>query len=255
MLSPPGWLSIRTFSISMKIDKRTKPLPFLNFRKLYDAFDAPVVEGVDCGTFCAPHNPTGKPFCCDICQAVPAAYHSEWRYLRENTDLWREWTPDACETEQRLSPSEADDLRAGTPQTMRLIVCKGPQACQRPFRALSCRQFPFFPFVTGDWRFIGLAYEWEFEPVCWVISSLSRVSEQYRLEFVAAFDMLFSQWPDEMESYAARSEAMRERFAAQHRRIPILHRRGGWYLLSPKSGRMSRVAPERLPRFGPYRSV
>ena len=47
---------------------------------------------------------------------------------------------------------------------MLLLACQGPAHCQRPFRALSCRQFPFFPYITADDRFIGLAYEWEFEP-------------------------------------------------------------------------------------------
>ena len=228
--------------------------PRINFRGLYDRFDAPVTD-IDCGAMCAPYNLTGKPFCCDICQAVPAAYISEWRYLRENTDLWREWSADACEPAERADPGEYENLRESTPGTMLLLACKGPHACQRNYRALSCRQFPFFPYITSDGRFIGLAYEWAFEQACWVISNLSRVSEQYRSQFIAAYDDLFNQWPDEMESYAALSEEMREHFAEDRRRIPILHRRGGWYLLSPVSERIAKTAPQRLPRFGPYRNM
>jgi hypothetical protein len=137
---------------------------------------------------------------------------------------------------------------------MVLLACQGPHACQRRFRALSCRQFPFFPYITADGRFIGLAYEWVFEQACWVISNLEQVTEPYRAEFIATFDELFNQWPDEMENYAALSEEMRERFGVERRRIPILHRRGGWYLLSPASERMTRADPQRLPKFGPYRA-
>jgi len=46
---------------------------------------------------------------------------------------------------------------------MVLLACLGLSQCQHDFRALSCQQFPFFPYVSADYRFLGLAYEWEFE--------------------------------------------------------------------------------------------
>ena len=110
------------------------------------------------------------------------------------------------------------------------------------------------PYITADDRFLGLVYEWDFEPLCWVISHLESVTDTYRREFVATYDVILAQWPDEYESYAAASEDMRAHFAAQRRRIPLLHRRGGFYLLSPRSERLERVLPQRLPRFGPYRT-
>ena len=100
---------------------------------------------------------------------------------------------------------------------------------------------------------MGLAYEWEFEPTCWVISNLGSVSPAYRQEFVQTYDELLDSLPAELESYAIRSDEMRLHFAALGRRIPILHRNGGNYLLSPASERLERVPPERLRRFGPYR--
>jgi hypothetical protein len=226
----------------------SKHVPHLEIRQLYDRFNASVTS-IDCGAMCAPHNPTGKPFCCDICQAVPAAFHQEWKYLKANTDLWHSWRGDECPTD----PTPPAELRAQTPAHMRLLACKGPALCQRPFRALSCRQFPFFPYVTSQYRFLGLAYEWEFEPVCWVISNLSRVTPTYREEFIRTFDQLFALWQDEFDSYAVRSEEMRVHFTAHRRRIPILHRNGGYYLLSPASERLARVSPDQFQRFGPYR--
>ncbi|MBE0695777.1 MAG: hypothetical protein IH586_02535, partial [Anaerolineaceae bacterium] len=134
-------------------------LPRIDVHRVYEQFNEPVT-GVDCGKMCAPHNPTGKPFCCDICQAVPAVYRQEWAFLRQNTDLWHAWRGDEC-TQEATSPNI---LRAETPENMLLLACKGPAHCQREYRALSCRQFPFFPFITSDYRFIGLAYDWSFEP-------------------------------------------------------------------------------------------
>ena len=234
----------------MRILTHVNDLDAQEIRAFYDQFDAPIAR-LDCGGKCAPHNPSGKPFCCDICQAVPAAYKSEWAYLQPNTDLWHVWRGDECENP--LSARERARLQADTPESMVLLACLGPERCQREFRALSCRQFPFFPYVTADYRFVGLAYEWEFESKCWVISNLGRVSARYREEFVRAYDRLFALFQDEFESYAARSEEMRAHFLEQKRRIPILHRNGGVYLLSPASERMVRVEAGKLPKFGPYR--
>ena len=142
---------------------------------------------------------------------------------------------------------------AETPSDMVLLACLGPSLCQRPFRALSCRQFPFFPYVTSNYRFLGLAYEWEFENVCWVISNLGSVTEIYRQQFVETHDRLFAFSQDIFDSYHIHSERMREHFANLRRRILLLHRNGNFYLLSPRSEHLARITAESLPKFGFYR--
>lgn len=225
-------------------------IPPIDFRIAYDSFDLPVVP-FDCGERCAPHNPGGKPFCCDICQAVPSAYHQEWRFLKANTDLWHIWRGDEC----LENPEDPQTLAAETPDTMRLLACLGPAHCQRGYRSLSCRQFPFFPYITPDYAFLGLAYNWEFEETCWVISNLGAVSPEYWASFVRFYDDFFSTWPHEMDHYANHSEEMREVFIAQNRSIPILHREGGYYLLRPINGRLRAIDPARLPRYGVYQEL
>jgi len=192
-----------------------------DIRSLYASFDS-AITSLDCGGKCSAHNSSGKPFCCDICHAVPSAYESEWAYLRS-----------VC--------------------NMVLLACLGPALCQREYRALSCRQFPFFPYVTSDYQFVGLVYEWAFESNCWVVSNLARVTKKYRNEFVRTFDEIFARFQDEFENYAFHSERMRVEFVTQGRRIPLLHRNGGYYLLSPRDERMRRISPDRLHKFGPYR--
>jgi hypothetical protein len=147
-----------------RIFKSPVDLQSADIRALYDGFIAPIAT-LYCGQKCAPNNSNGKPFCCDICHAVPAAYTSEWDYLRTNTNLWHAWREDEC--------AHSGSIEAGedAPEGMLFLACLGPTQCQRDFRALSCRQFPFFPYVTSDYRFVGLAAEWVFEPVCWVSSS------------------------------------------------------------------------------------
>jgi hypothetical protein len=226
-----------------------KKFPAMDVRGYYDRFDSPITM-FDCGEKCAPYNPSEKPFCCDICQAVPAAYHQEWAYLRQNTNLWHVWRGDECAE----NPEDPAGLHAETPDTMLLLACQGPDYCQRDYRALSCRQFPFFPYVSSGLRFLGLAYEWEFESACWVISHLADVSDTYRQEFIQAYEHLFDLWPEELNSYILHSEDLRAHYAALKRRVPILHRNGGYYLLSPVRERLQRISPTRLPRFGFYRT-
>ena len=221
-----------------------------DFRKLYDGFDAPITD-VDCGLMCAPHNPGGKPFCCDICHAVPAAYREEWSYLRPRTDLWRVYRGDEC----AVKPVDPAEVLADTPEHMLLLACQGPAYCQRPYRSVSCREFPFFPYISVDYRFVGLAYEWKFKETCWVISNLGRVTDAYRQEFIATYDALFEQNPQDFDSYAILSDQMRARFIEKQRRIPLLHRNGGYYLVSPASGRRRRVEAEDFPQFGAYGST
>ncbi len=233
----------------MRVLKSTSDLSPGEIRDFYSRFNSPITT-LDCGRKCALHNPNGKPFCCDICHAVPAVYKSEWRYLEPKTDLWHKWRGDECEG--TTSEGRAR-IKADTPKNMILLACLGPDRCQRDFRALSCRQFPFFPYVTSDYRFLGLAYEWEFESKCWVISNLSQVTQEYRDEFVRTYDRLFALFQTELDAYAYHSEKMRTSFIEQKRRFPLLHRNGKTYLISPASEGMRLTSPEKLPRFGFYR--
>ena len=137
-------------------------------------------------------------------------------------------------------PDESAHLKDEVPEGMILLACKGPAHCQRNFRALSCRQFPFFPYVSSDYRFIGLAYEWEFEERCWVISNLHRVanptgwsSSPFMMRCLHS-DRIFSTTMPITQSVCG------SRFMEERRRIPLLHRNGKDYLVSPKSGRLVR---------------
>ena len=222
-----------------------------NLRALFDGFDFPIAK-LDCGKKCAPHNPNSKPFCCDICHAVPAAFTSEWTYFQATTDLWHRYRGDEC-----ASPSDGEAGRAipdsDLPPGMISLACLGPARCQRDVRTLSCRAFPFFPYITSDYRFLGLACEWEFESVCWVISNLGAVTDEYREEFLRTFDHLLANFDDVFENYAYHSELMRVHYASHRRRFPLLHRNGRAYLVSPMSDRMQRVEISSLPRFGFYK--
>lgn len=222
-----------------------------DIRTLYNNFDSPIAK-LDCGKKCAPHNPNGVPFCCDICHAVPAAYNSEWKTLRATTNLWHTYRSDECSAPDS---SKADTSLADSdlPSGMILLACLGADQCQRPNRILSCRAFPFFPYITSDHRFLGLACEWEFKSVCWVISNLDQVTEKYRKEFISTYDQLLATFDEVFENYEIHSERLRIHYRSRKKRFPVLHRNGKNYLVSPVSERLQKVKTDQLPRFGYYR--
>ena len=221
--------------------------PNLDIPDLYSRFASPICE-IDCGEICRQYNPSGKPFCCDICVTVPVALKEEWTYLKPNTRLWHRLRGDECPSE-RLDLSK---MEAETPHYMHLMACKGPAHCERDFRTFSCRQFPFSAYITSDDQFIGMTYNFDFEEVCWVVSHLDQVSDRYRKEFFDLYDHLLFERPSEYDNYFWLSQEMRELFIKKRRSIPILHRDGGCYLLNPKTEELTPVDPCDLPKFGPY---
>lgn len=218
----------------------------MDFPNLYSQFHTPIT-GIDCGRKCAPYNEYGVPFCCDTAHAVPTAYLDEWAYLGANTDLWHPWMAD--------TPGETARLRSETPDGQVLIECLGHERCQRAFRSVTCRAFPFFPYITRAGDFIGLAYYWQYEDRCWVISHLDQVTPAYRAEFIAAYDRIFAEFPDEMENFRYHAAVMRRVFGRRKRAIPLLHRNGHAYKITPRNGRLRRVAPEDFPLHDPYKTA
>lgn len=202
---------------------------------------------MDCGERCAPHNEGGRPFCCDTRHAVPTAYCVEWQYLKNHSDLWRLW--------QGETQAETARLTQETPPGLVLIECRGHQTCQRDFRSLTCRAFPFFPYIDSRGNFLGLAYYREYRQRCWVISHLAEVTQEFKTQFCTAYEMLFERMPEEKENFAAHSAEMRKVYARSRQRIHILGRDGKAYAVSPKSEAMAEILIRDLPRYGVYQLI
>ncbi len=215
-----------------------------DFKSLYSNFSLPISDA-DCGGYCAPYNERGIPFCCDIQQAVPTAYVSEWDYLQQNTNLWHLYLDE--------SPDIAEDLISKVPDCQLLLACRGAAYCEREFRALSCRSFPFYPYIARSGEFVGLSYFWEFEDRCWVVSNLGSVSMDFHTQFIKTYEKIFELMPEEKERYRGFSSIMRQVFGRKHRVIPVLHRNGSWYKITPRNGRLRRISAQRLPKFSYYK--
>ncbi|MFZ6031440.1 MAG: hypothetical protein ACOYYS_27325 [Chloroflexota bacterium] len=215
----------------------------LDFAKLYAQFNAPIVA-FDCGKKCSPYNEYGVPFCCDTHHAVPTAYFAEWDYLEASSNMWHIW-----EVEDR---AETERLRAEAPEGQLLIECQGHLRCQRSYRSIICRAFPFFPYMTRQRDFIGLSYYWEYEDRCWVINHLEKVTPAYIAEFVAAFETIFAHYPADREIFHYHSGIMRRLFGHRKRRLPLLHRDGYTAEVNTRTGEVTRVNAAAWPKVGPY---
>jgi hypothetical protein len=218
-------------------------IPPAAYAALYAGFHSPVTA-LDCGKRCAPYNERGAPFCCDTRHAVPSAYQGEWQYLRSSTDLWHLW--------QGKNPRETEQLIAQSAPGQVLIECQGHRLCQRNFRAITCRAFPFFPYLTRQGELIGLCYYWEYEQRCWVISNLGTVTAQYRDEFMHTYEQIFAAHPEDKENFRYHACMMRRVFSRWRRSILLLHREGGFFEVAPSTGQMHPLDPCQLPKFGPY---
>lgn len=214
-----------------------------DFSELYKLFDPPITR-VDCGLKCAPYNDYGVPFCCDTGHAVPAAYLAEWSYLQMHTDLWHVWADEDAEETARLQ-AEASYGQV-------LIECLGYEHCQRDFRSITCRAFPFFPYITLEREFLGMTYYWQYEDRCWVINHLAQVTPQFREAFVAAYETIFRLYPDELENFRYQSIVMRRVFGRRKEAIPLLHRDGDDYCVNPRDGGLVRVDARVFSKHGPY---
>jgi hypothetical protein len=197
------------------------------YRRIYRAFRAPVSR-YDCGRKCAPLN-GGVPVCCDTEHALPIVDRHEWRLLDSRSDLWRLYLKRDAETRRE---------RADMHRDCRLIACKGAEHCERENRSLSCRAFPFFPYITAKDEFAGLAPFWTFADRCWLMNNLQVVDRGFVGEFVAAHELLFAADKQERAANREHSAAARRVFTRWNRLLPLIGRAGEYLAVEPRSHRI-----------------
>lgn len=212
------------------------------FWELYRDFDMPLCE-INCGLKCGPYNDYGVPICCDIHQVIPSAFDLEWRFLKENTDLWQPWS-----SADRYDGKLDDEILDGQV----LLQCKGYQACQREFRTLTCRAFPFYPYLDSEENFRGLAYYPEFRFDCWIISNLEVVTQSFKSAFQCAFERIFELYPDYRQNYIAYSGYERQKAAEENEMIVLLGFTGDVHLIDPLTEADNPVQYKDLTAYGPF---
>lgn len=197
-----------------------------HFAKIYDMFSAAIAKELDCGRVCAPLN-DGSPVCCSTENAIPIVEKEEWQLLKSRTDLWSKYKPTDAASRKVVKE---------LPSTTCAVECKGAAFCERDNRSLACRSFPFYPYITADREIIGLSYYWVFEDRCWVISNLQVVERKFIKQMMKTYEYLFEKDEDQFEAFYDQSASMRRTFSRWNRPIPIIGRKGGYFMVLPKSG-------------------
>lgn len=216
----------------------------INFEKLYKGFSLPL-SNLDCGEKCGPYNDFGVPVCCDIQLLIPSAYDLEWNYLQFETALWRLWSGS--------SAMEKDSLQQEVQPGQVLIQCLGHQLCQRSFRTITCRAFPFYPYLDSAGSFLGLAYYGDYREQCWIISNLSSVSEEYKSQFQTSFLKLFQLYPATRDNFLKFSRSKRDQAANAGESIPLLDFARGIFIIDPITEIVQQSSFQDLGSFGPFK--
>lgn len=206
------------------------------YARIYENFRTSISR-YDCGRHCAPHN-GGEPVCCTTRHAVPIVDRTELELLRSRTKIWSLYKPEDAAGRAIVADLHKDCLA---------VKCKGARHCERENRSLSCRTFPFFPYFTRARELVGLAYYWDFEDRCWVMSNLGIVDIQFVREFIAAHELLFAHDEDEKEGMIEHSAVMRRVFTRWNRIIPLIGRDGGYFAVEPRT---HVIRPATLAEFG-----
>jgi hypothetical protein len=213
------------------------------FRELYEIFSSPL-SGLDCGQKCGPYNDYGVPVCCDINLVIPAAYEEEWVYLEAATDLWQLW--------KGSSREELNDMTESLQAGQTLIQCLGYKDCQRQFRSITCRAFPFYPYLDSSGYFMGLAYYDDFKEDCWIISNLEVISLQYILEFQTTYQRIFEIYPETRSGFHDYSGYIRDVSAGKSMDLVVLGFSGELLMIDPVTEKVSEGNFPDLAKFGPF---
>jgi hypothetical protein len=214
------------------------------FKRLYQLFSTPLTK-IDCGQKCGPHNDYGVPVCCDIHQVVPSAYQEEWIYLESETNLWMLW--------DGSSTMEGKELLRGLESGQVPLQCLGHQECQRQFRTITCRAFPFLPYFDLKGEFFGFSFYPDFQDRCWIISNLSRVTLEYKKEFLASFQEILKLYPMMRENYQDYSDYLRSIILSDGFDLIVLDFNDRVYRIDPTTGAPQETTYDDLPSFGPYK--
>jgi hypothetical protein len=215
-----------------------------DFASIYSGFQSTITK-LNCGKRCASYNENRVPFCCDTSHAVPSAYKVEWEYLKSTADQWYLWQGGTAAVHKQLNSQ--------VPEGQVLIACQGNLQCQRDFRSLSCRSFPFFPYFTQKGVLTCLCNYREYKDRCWVISNFLIVSSEFLSQSIGTYKILFENKPAETDVFRAFSALMQRNFTQCHQSIPVIHRNGYYYEINPRNGRMCRAQARKSPKFGDYK--
>ena len=159
----------------------------------------------DCGSKCAPEN-DGVPYCCDREQVTPVLFSDEYRWHRERGAFWKKMP---------IKTKKDKKLVEETCTYNVFSVCPGVKSCRRILRSLSCRMFPFEPFLDEEGAVIGLVYQDGENEHCPLVGKPRRLYNQaYIRNAIRVWQELVDTFQEEKEMYL-RESRRRKRLATR----------------------------------------
>jgi len=178
---------------------------------MYRYFTAPLCD-INCGSLCAPEN-NGIPVCCENEYHLPVLFSDELRWLRSKTNLWKK-KPARTAAEKK----EAAEIEV----YITYAHCRGIDNCQRPFRSLTCRFFPFEPYIGKKGTFKGITWIYRSKDSCPLIKNKKlSINQAYIDQSITVWRKIFEYYPREFECYADESKKLRKKFKRKGRKIAI----------------------------------
>jgi len=186
-----------------------------DFEYIYRHYDSTPVR-FDCGTLCAPKN-DGVPFCCDSGWLIPVMYEREFASLRERTDLWKRFRPKTNHEKKIVEETDKSSI-FGT--------CLGHERCDRRFRSVSCRVFPFEPYLDLEGNLLGLVYNYRLGNKCPLVDRPKLISRKFVSDQLKMWKYIFEREPSERDVYRDESIQVRRYLSRKKKPIYIFTPRG-----------------------------
>jgi hypothetical protein len=189
----------------------------IDWSQIYRRFSAPVTR-IDCGALCAAKN-KGVPVCCANSRHVPVLFTDELRWhTRAKTGMWRERP-----VRSKLDKKQADEIL----DYLKYCLCPGIKECQRGLRSLTCRFFPFEPYIDEDGEFVGITYMYRAGKDCPLIDNDAiKVNKAYVRQAMDVWATVFDLYPQELELYHDESRKLQRKFRKLNRVIKVFAVKG-----------------------------
>ena len=184
----------------------------INWSSIYKGFSASATK-IDCGSLCAGNN-GGVPVCCSNNLHVPLLFSTELQWhIQNKNSMWK----------KRVSKTKLDKKQeAECSDHLVYCHCDGARHCKRSKRSLTCRFFPFEPYISEGGVLIGITYMYRAKKDCPLIDNPDAgISKAYIRQAIKTWKLVFEQFPEEFDLYYENSRMLQRSFKRKQQTLKV----------------------------------
>ena len=189
-----------------------------DWERIYKAFMLTAIKD-DCGKLCAPDE-DDIPICCNEERALPVLYKSEYDFVIKRTKMWKKLKPRTATEKKIVEETDDDNV---------YVRCRGHKACDRDYRGITCRIFPFYPYLNLDGELLGLCYNYAVDDDCWLVDKPEIVEREYIERTLEFWEFIFERMPEEKELFMEESTNLRRLKSRQKKQVIVMTPNGFYY--------------------------